>query len=170
MSYIKLFSEGGGVMSNNKNQSKGINGKWLVTVGVLLLFAIMLPSIFLLAKIAIGLIIIAIATISVKIFLKAISNAPEEKKTDQNQVAQQTTQSKIAVGLASISVLLLSAFTIVKVDLIAAACASAITLVLYDRLQDKEIGRDINNKFDEVADYITNFIASRVAGSKNCQV
>ncbi|WP_232503052.1 hypothetical protein [Wolbachia endosymbiont of Cimex lectularius] len=128
----------------------------------MLLCVMVLPSFFLLAKIAIGLITIAIATISMKTLLKATSNTSEEKKTDQNQVAQQTTRSKIAVGLTSIFALLLSAFIVVKVGLIATACAAVTALVLYDHLQNKEIGKYINNKFDEAADYTINFITSQV--------
>jgi len=147
-------------MLDRGNQSKKINGKWLAIGAGLLLCVMVLPSFFLLAKIAIGL--IAIATISMKTLLKATSNTSEEKKTDQNQVAQQTTRSKIAVGLTSIFALLLSAFIVVKVGLIATACAAVTALVLYDHLQNKEIGKYINNKFDEVADYTINFITSHV--------
>ncbi|NSX83433.1 hypothetical protein GOM44_03255 [Wolbachia endosymbiont of Atemnus politus] len=149
------------------------NWKWLAIGVGSLLFVMMLPSVFLLAKIAIGLITIAIATIAMKTLVKVTSNTSEEKKTEQNQVAQQTTRSKIVVGLTSISVLLLSAFTIVSVGLIAAVCAAVAVLVLYDHLQDKEIGKGINNKFDEAANYTINFITSLVekpTESKNCQV
>ncbi|BAP00203.1 MAG: hypothetical protein ACR5K3_05530 [Wolbachia sp.] len=149
-------------MLDRGNQSKKINGKWLAIGAGLLLCVMVLPSFFLLAKIAIGLITIAIATISMKTLLKATSNTSEEKKTDQNQVAQQTTRSKIAVGLTSIFALLLSAFIVVKVGLIATACAAVTALVLYDHLQNKEIGKYINNKFDEAADYTINFITSQV--------
>ncbi|MGL9688373.1 MAG: hypothetical protein ACR5K6_01120 [Wolbachia sp.] len=149
-------------MLDRGNQSKKINGKWLAIGASLLLCVIVLPSFFLLAKIAIGLITIAIATISMKTLLKATSNTSEEKKIDQNQVAQQTTRSKIAVGLTSIFALLLSAFIVVKVGLIATACAAVTALVLYDHLQNKEIGKYINNKFDEAADYTINFITSHV--------
>lgn len=149
-------------MLDSGNQSKKINGKWLAIGAGLLLCVMVLPSFFFLAKIAIGLITITAATISVKAFLKATSNTSEEKKTDQNQVAQQTTRSKIAVGLTSIFALLLSTFIVVKVGLIAAACAAVTALILYDCLQDKEIGRYINNKLDEIAESTTDFIVSNI--------
>ncbi|MGL9762761.1 MAG: hypothetical protein ACR5LB_11730 [Wolbachia sp.] len=147
-------------MLDRGNQSKKINGKWLAIGAGLLLCVMVLPSFLLLAKIAIWL--ITITTISMKTLLKATSNTSEEKKTDQNQVAQQTTRSKIAVGLTSIFALLLSAFIVVKVGLIEIACAAVTALVLYDHLQNKEIGKYINNKFDEATDYTINFITSHV--------
>ncbi|MGL9732411.1 MAG: hypothetical protein ACR5KX_06730 [Wolbachia sp.] len=147
-------------MLDRGNQSKKINGKWLAIGAGLLLYVMVLPSFLLLAKITIGL--ITIATISMKTLLKATSNTSEEKKTDQNQVAQQITRSKIAVGLTSIFALLLSAFIVVKVGLIAIACAAVTALVLYDHLQNKEIAKYINNKFDEATDYTINFITSHV--------
>ncbi|WP_341820597.1 hypothetical protein [Wolbachia endosymbiont (group A) of Myopa testacea] len=51
--------------------------KLLILGAGLLFFAMVFPSFFLLAKIAIGLAMIAIATIAVKIFSKTISNALE---------------------------------------------------------------------------------------------
>ncbi len=59
----------------------------------------MLPSILLLAKIAIGLIMVSVAAIAIKVALKTISNALEDKQADQSQATQQTTQSKIITWL-----------------------------------------------------------------------
>lgn len=135
--------------------------KLLIAGAGLLIFAMVLPSFFLLAKIAIGLAMIAIATIAVKISSKTISNVLEEKEAGQNQVAQQTTQSKIinlAIGLTSILVGGLSLFIIAQTGLIA-ACAAITALVLYE---NKEIGKEINDKFEKVADSITDFIVSNV--------
>ncbi len=75
----------------------------------------MLPSILLLAKIAIELIMVSVAAIAIKVALKTISNVLEKKEVGQNQVAQKTTQSKIinlAIGLTSILVGRLSLFII----------------------------------------------------------
>lgn len=133
--------------------------KLLIAGAGLLFFAMVLPSFFLLAKIAIGLAMIAITTIAVKISSKAISNILEEKKADQ--AAQQTTQSKImnlAIGLVSIFVGGLSLLTIAQTGLIA-ACTAITALVLY---KNEEIGKDINNEFDKVTDSITDFIVSSV--------
>ncbi|MBA8757976.1 hypothetical protein HCR18_02660 [Wolbachia pipientis] len=132
----------------------------------LLFFAMMLPLFFLLAKIAIGLAMTAIATIAVKIASKTISNILEEKEAGQNQAAQQTTQSKIinlAIELTSILVGGLSLFIIAQTDLIAACAAITITaLALHEYVKNQEIGKEINDKFDEVANSITNFIVSNV--------
>lgn len=68
-----------------------------------------------LAKIAIGLIMVSVAAIAIKVALKTISNALEDKQADQSQATQQTTQSKIinlAIGLTSIFVGGLSLFII----------------------------------------------------------
>ncbi|MFP3029736.1 MAG: hypothetical protein ACEY3M_00690 [Wolbachia sp.] len=142
-------------MNTSTNQPKKINEKWLTIVAGSLLFAMMLPSILLLAKIAIGLIMVSVAAIAIKVALKTISNVLEEKE------AQQTTQSKIinlAIGLTSILVGGLSLFIIAQTGLIA-ACAAITALVLYE---NKEIGKEINDKFEKVADSITDFIVSNV--------
>ncbi len=94
-------------MNTGTNQSKKINEKWLAGGIGALLFVMMLPSILLLAKIAIGLIMVSVAAIAIKVALKTISNALEDKQADQSQATQQTTQSKIinlAIGLTSIFV------------------------------------------------------------------
>lgn len=138
--------------------------KLLIVGAGLLFFAMAFPSFFLLAKIAIGLAMIAIVTIAVKIASKAISNVLEEKEAGQNQAAQQTTQSKIinlAIGLTSILVGGLSLFIIAQTGLIA-ACAAITALVLHEYVKNEEIGKDTNNKFDKVADSIPDFIVSSV--------
>ncbi len=148
-------------MHTNTNQPKKINEKWLTIVAGSLLFAMMLPSILLLAKIAIGLIMVSVAAIAIKVALKTTSNVLEEKEAE---VAQQTTQSKIinlAIGLTSILVGGLSLFIIAQTGLIA-ACAAITALALHEYVKNEEIGKDINNKFDKVADSITDFIASSV--------
>ncbi len=148
-------------MHTNTNQPKKINEKWLTIVAGSLLFAMMLPSILLLAKIAIGLIMVSVAAIAIKVALKTTSNVLEEKEAE---VAQQTTQSKIinlAIGLTSILVGGLSLFIIAQTGLIA-ACAAITALALHEYVKNEEIGKDINNKFDKVADGITDFTVSSV--------
>lgn len=138
--------------------------KLLIVGAGLLFFAMMLPSFFLLAKIAIGLAMTAIATIAVKIASKTTSNALEDKQADQSQATQQTTQSKIinlAIGLTSILVGGLSLFIIAQTGLIA-ACAAITALALHEYVKNEAIGKDINNEFDKVADGITDFIVSSV--------
>ncbi|WP_264718842.1 hypothetical protein [Wolbachia endosymbiont (group A) of Lasioglossum morio] len=135
--------------------------KLLIAGAGLLFFAMVLPSFFLLAKIAIGLAMIAIATIAIKISSKTISNALEKEKAE---VAQQTTQSKIinlAIGLTSIFVGGLSLFIIAQTGLIA-ACAAITALALHEYVKNQEIGKEINDKFDKVADDTINFIVSSV--------
>lgn len=138
--------------------------KLLIVGAGLLFFAMVFPSFFLLAKIAIGLAMIAIATIAVKIFSKTISNALEKEKVDQNQAAQQTTQSKIinlAIGLTFIFAGGLSMLIIAKTGLIA-ACAAITALALHEYVKNEKIGKEINDKFDKVADDTINFIVSNV--------
>lgn len=151
-------------MDTSTNQPKKINEKWLTIVAGSLLFAMMLPSILLLAKIAIGLIMVSVAAIAIKVALKTTSNVLEEKKADPDQAAQQTTKSRImnlAIGLTSILVGGLSLFIIAQTGLIA-ACAAITSLALHEYVKNEEIGKDINNKFDKVADGITDFIVSSV--------
>jgi hypothetical protein len=148
-------------MNTKTNKPKKINEKWLTIVAGSLLFAMMLPSILLLAKIAIGLIMVSVAAIAIKVALKTTSNVLEEKEAE---VAQQTTQSKIinlAIGLTSILVGGLSLFIIAQTGLIA-ACAAITALALHEYVKNEEIGKYINNKFDKVADGITDFTASSV--------
>ncbi|WP_065095199.1 MULTISPECIES: hypothetical protein [unclassified Wolbachia] len=119
--------------------------KLLIVGAGLLFFAMILPSFFLLAKIAIGLAMTAIATIAVKIASKTTSNALEDKQADQSQATQQTTQSKIinlAIGLTSILVGGLSLFIIAQTGLIA-ACAAITSLALHEYVKNEEIGKDI---------------------------
>jgi len=149
---------------NNENQSKKINGKWLAIGAGSLLFVMMLPSILLLAKIAIGLIIVPVVAIAMKVASKTISKVLEDKQEDQNQATQQTTQSRImnlAIGLLSIFVGGLSLFTIAQIGL-TATCAAVAALVLYACFKDEKIGKDINDKLDEIAESTTDFIVSNI--------
>ncbi|WP_341810021.1 hypothetical protein [Wolbachia endosymbiont (group A) of Apotomis capreana] len=151
-------------MNTGTNQSKKINEKWLAGGIGALLFVMMLPSILLLAKIAIGLIMVSVAAIAIKVALKTISNALEDKQADQSQATQQTTQSKIinlAIGLTSIFVGGLSLFIIAQTGLIA-ACAAITALALHEYVKNQEIGKEINDKFDKLADDTINFIVSSV--------
>ncbi|MDR2832049.1 MAG: hypothetical protein LBV62_04015 [Rickettsiales bacterium] len=147
-----------------KSNLKKINKKWLAIGAGSLLFAMMLPSVLLLAKIAIGLIMVSVAAIAVKVALKTISNTLEDKQADQSQAMQQTTQSKIinlAIGLVSIFTGGLSLFIIAKTGFIA-ACAAVSGLVLYEYVKDEEVGKNINTKLDKIADNTTNFVVSSV--------
>ncbi|MDR1139486.1 MAG: hypothetical protein LBJ80_04515 [Rickettsiales bacterium] len=151
-------------MSDNENQSKKINGKWLAIGAGLLLFVMMLPSILLLAKIAIGLIIVPVVAIAMKVASKTIPEVLEDRQKDQNQATQQTTQSRIinlAIGLLSIFAGGLLLFTIAQIGL-TATCAAVAALVLYKCFKDREIGKDINDKLDEIAESTTNFIVSNI--------
>lgn len=140
-------------------QPKEINKKWGVVGIGLLLFTMMLPSIFLLVKIAIGIALISLGTIAVKIAAKTISTAIED-----GQSAPQATQSRITnlmIGLTSIFVGGLSLIIIAKMGLIP-ACAAVTTLALYEYVKDEEIGKNVNNRLDEIADISTKFIISKI--------
>ncbi|MDG7055454.1 MAG: hypothetical protein LJD31_02830 [Wolbachia endosymbiont of Menacanthus eurysternus] len=147
-------------MPGSENQSKKISGKWLAIGAGSLLLVMMLPSILLLAKIAIGLIIVPVAAIAMKVASKTISQVLEDKQEDQNQ----TTQSKIinlAIGLLSIFVGGLSLFTIAQIGL-TVTCAAVAALALYACFKDEKIGKDINEKLDRIADSTTDFIVSNI--------
>lgn len=151
-------------MLDSGNQSKKISGKWLAIGAGSLLLVMMLPSILLLAKIAIGLIIVPVVAIAIKVALKTISKVLEDKQEDQNQATQQTTQSRIinlAIGLLSIFVGGLSLFTIAQIGL-TATCAAVAALVLYGYFKDEKIGKGINDKLDEIAENTTDFIVSNI--------
>ncbi|MFP3036344.1 MAG: hypothetical protein ACEY3A_05215 [Wolbachia sp.] len=146
-------------MPDSRNQSK-INGKWLAIEAGSLLLVMMLPSILLLAKMAIGLIIVTVVAIAIKVASKTISKVLEDKQEDKNQ----TTQSKIinlAIGLLSIFVGGLSLFTIAQIGL-TATCAAVAALVLYTCFKDREIGKDINQTLDGIADITTDFIVGNI--------
>ncbi|MGL9717514.1 MAG: hypothetical protein ACR5K9_02285 [Wolbachia sp.] len=141
-----------------------INGKWLAIGAGSLLFVMMLPSISLLAKVAVGLALASIITVAVKIASKTISSTLKDRQEGQNQAAQQTTQSKIinlAIGLVSTFIGGLSLLIIAKTGL-TAACAAVTALVLYECFKDEEIGKNTSDKLDKVADDTTNFIVSGV--------
>ncbi|MCM1001103.1 MAG: hypothetical protein KTV72_02070 [Wolbachia endosymbiont of Melophagus ovinus] len=151
-------------MLDSGNQSKKISGKWLAIGAGSLLFVMTLPSISLLAQIAIGLAMASIAAIAIKIASKTISKVLEDKQEDQNQATQQTTQSRIinlAIGLLSIFVGGLSLFTIAQIGL-TATCAAVAALVLYACFKDEKTGKDINDKLDEIAENTTDFIVSNI--------
>ncbi|QOD37863.1 hypothetical protein [Candidatus Wolbachia massiliensis] len=154
----------------NENQPKKVNRTWLAIGAGSLLFVMMLPSILLLAKIAIGLIIVPVVAIAIKIASKMMSNVLEDKQTDQGQAEQQTTQNKVvslAIGLISMFVGGLSLFTIAQIGL-TATCAAVTALVLYEYAKDyeydegKKIGKSIDTKLDEITDTTTNFIVSNI--------
>ncbi|MCA4774398.1 hypothetical protein [Wolbachia endosymbiont of Mansonella perstans] len=151
-------------MLDSGNQSKKINGKWLAIGAGSLLPVMMLPPILLLAKIAIGLIIVPVVAIAMKVASKTIPKVLEDKQEDQNQSTQQTTQSKIinlAIGLLSIFVGELTLFTIVQIGS-TATCAAVAALVLYACFKDREIGKNINDKLDEIAENTTDFTVSNI--------
>lgn len=146
-------------MNANTEQSKEIDRKWGMVGISLLIFTMMLPSIFLLVKIAIGIALISIGTIAVKIAAKTISTAIED-----NQSSPQATQSRITnlmIGLTSIFVGGLSLIIIAKIGLVT-ACAAVTTLALYEYVKDEEIGKNVNKRLDEVADISTKFIISKI--------
>ncbi|MCA4774690.1 hypothetical protein IHO40_00635 [Wolbachia endosymbiont of Mansonella ozzardi] len=151
-------------MPDSGNQSKKINGKWLAIGAGSLLLVMMLPPILLLAKIAIGLIVVPVVAIAMKVASKTISKVLEDKQEDQNQSTQKTTQSKIinlAIGLLSIFVGGLPLFTIAQIGS-TATCAVVAALVSYACFKDREIGKNINDKLDEIAENTTDFIVSNI--------
>ena len=150
----------------NTNRSKKISVSWGFVAAGLLLFMTVLPSVFLLVRIAVGLVMIFIATVAMKITLKTMLSAILE----EDKSAPQKTQSRIinlTIGLASIFVGGLSLIIIAKAGLIP-ACAAFIALVSYEYLKNEEIsenetiGEYVNNRFDEVADVSTKFIISKI--------
>lgn len=155
-------------MPNNTDQSKKINGKWLFIGGASLFLVIMLPSIFLLAKIAMMFVIISTTAIAIKIASKAISNVLEDKEN-------QSTQNKIinlAIGAVSILAGGLSLLITAKVGFIA-ICSTIAILALYEYIKDEKIGKDINDKFDEIANNTTEFCVNsieKLIPSQSCEV
>lgn len=155
-------------MPNNTDQSKKINEKWLFIGGASLFLVIMLPSIFLLAKIAMMFVIISTTAIAIKIASKAISNVLEDKEN-------QSTQNKIinlAIGAVSIHAGGLSLLITAKVGFIA-ICSTIAILALYEYIKDEKIGKDINDKFDEIANNTTEFCVNsieKLIPSQSCEV
>lgn len=155
-------------MLNNTDQSKKINEKWLFIGGASLFLVIMLPSIFLLAKIAMMFVIISTTAIAIKIASKAISNVLEDKEN-------QSTQNKIinlAIGAVSILAGGISLLITAKVGFIA-ICSTIAILALYEYIKDEKIGKDINDKFDEIANNTTEFCVNsieKLIPSQSCEV
>ncbi|BET35909.1 MULTISPECIES: hypothetical protein [Wolbachia] len=155
-------------MPNNTDQSKKINEKWLFIGGASLFLVIMLPSIFLLAKIAMMFVIISTTAIAIKIASKAISNVLEDKEN-------QSTQNKIinlAIGAVSILAGGISLLITAKVGFIA-ICSTIAILALYEYIKDEKIGKDINDKFDEIANDTTEFCVNNIEKlipSQSCEV
>ncbi|WP_410542682.1 hypothetical protein [Wolbachia endosymbiont of Tetranychus urticae] len=155
-------------MSSNTDQSKKINEKWLFIGGASLFLVIMLPSLFLLAKIAVMFVIISTTAIAIKIASKAISNVLEDKEN-------QSTQNKIinlAIGAVSILAGGLSLLITAKVGFIA-ICSTIAILALYEYIKDEKIGKDINDKFDEIANNTTEFCINsieKLIPSQSCEV
>ncbi|AZU37704.1 hypothetical protein BBB02_04235 [Wolbachia endosymbiont of Bemisia tabaci] len=155
-------------MPNNTDQSKKINEKWLFIGGASLFLVTILPSIFLLAKIAMMFIIISTTAIAIKIASKAISNVLEDKEN-------QSTQNKIinlAIGAVSILAGGLSLLITAKVGFIA-ICSTIAILTLYEYIKDEKIGKDINDKFDEIANNTTEFCVNsieKLIPSQSCEV
>ncbi|WP_264682329.1 MULTISPECIES: hypothetical protein [unclassified Wolbachia] len=155
-------------MPNNTGQSKKINEKWLFIGGASLFLVIMLPSIFLLAKIAMMFVIISTTAIAIKIASKAISNVLEDKEN-------QSTQNKIinlAIGAVSILAGGISLLITAKIGFIA-ICSTIAILALYEYIKDEKIGKDINDKFDKIANNTTEFCVNsieKLIPSQSCEV
>lgn len=155
-------------MPNNTDQSKKINEKWLFIGGASLFLVIMLPSIFLLAKIAMMFVIISTTAIAIKIASKAISNVLEDKEN-------QSTQNKIinlAIGAVSILAGGISLLITAKVGFIA-ICSTIAILALYEYIKDEKIGKNINDQFDEIANNTTEFCVNsieKLIPSQSCEV
>lgn len=146
-------------MNANTEHSKEINRKWGMVGIVLLIFTMMLPSIFLLVKIAIGITLISLGTIAVKIASKTISSAIEDDKSSPQ--ATQSRMTNLMIGLTSIFVGGLSLIIIAKMGLIP-ACAAVTTLALYEYVKDEEIGKNVNKRLDKVAGKLTEIIISKI--------
>ncbi|OCA06310.1 hypothetical protein [Wolbachia endosymbiont of Trichogramma pretiosum] len=155
-------------MPNSTNQSKKISGRWLFIGGALLFLVIMLPLVFLLAKIAMMFVIISTTAIAIKTSSKAISNALEDKEN-------QSMQNKIinlAIGGLSIFAGGLSLLITEKVGFIA-ICSTIAILALYEYIKDEKIGKYINDRFDEIANNITEFCVNsikKLIPSQSCEV
>lgn len=155
-------------MPNNTDQSKKINEKWLLIGGASLFLVIMLPSIFLLAKIAMMFVIISTTAIAIKIASKAISKVLEDKEN-------QSTQNKItnlAIGAVSILTGGLSLLITAKADFIA-ICSTIAILALCEYIKDEKIVKNINDKFDEIANNTTEFCVNsieKLTPSQSCEV
>lgn len=155
-------------MPNNTDQSKKINEEWLFIGGASLFLVVMLPSIFLLAKIAMMFVIISTTAIAIKIASKAISNVLEDK---ENQSAQNKIID-LAIGAVSILAGGLSLLITAKVGFIA-ICSTIAILALYEYIKDEKIGKDISDKFDEIANNTTEFCVNsieKLIPSQSCEV
>ncbi|RDD34294.1 hypothetical protein Wcon_01643 [Wolbachia endosymbiont of Cylisticus convexus] len=155
-------------MPSNTDQPKKKNEKWLLIGAGSLLLATMLPSIFLLAKIAIAFIMTSTTAIAIKVVSKAISNVLEDKEN-------QSTQNKIinlAIGAVSILTGGLSLLITAKTGL-TAVCSTIAILALYEYIKDEKIGKTINDKFDEIANNTTEFCVDsieKLIPSQSCEV
>ncbi|NUY39313.1 hypothetical protein GO684_01045 [Wolbachia endosymbiont of Litomosoides brasiliensis] len=157
-------------MFANGDRPKKINQKWLAIGAGSLLFMMMLPSILLLAKMVIGLIMISVVAIAIKITSKTLLNVLENKQADPNQPTPQTTQSRVVnlvVGLISTFAGGLSLLIIAKTG-ITITCAAVAALAIYEYAkdykyaEDKEMSTSINDKLDDIAKNTTNSIVSGI--------
>ena len=128
-------------MHTNTLKNERINEKLLIAGAGLLLFAMALPSIFILAKVAVGLAMLALGIIAFKVTLKAMLNTLGQGETDKNH----TTRNKIiniAIGLTSVLIGGLSLLILAKTGLIA-VCAAFTALVLHEcfKSEEKEVGK-----------------------------
>ncbi|WP_395460291.1 hypothetical protein [Wolbachia endosymbiont (group B) of Myelois circumvoluta] len=87
----------------------------------------------------------------------------------------QSTQNKIinlAIGAVSILAGGLSLLITAKVGFIA-ICSTIAILALYEYIKDEKIGKDINDKFDEIANNTTEFCVNsieKLIPSQSCEV
>ncbi|APR98013.1 hypothetical protein [Wolbachia endosymbiont of Folsomia candida] len=122
-------------MHSNTAQHNKVNNKLLI--GAAALFVVMsLPSIFILAKVAIGLAMLSVGIIAFKVTLKVLLNTLEQSETNKNHSIRDKIIN-IAIGLTSVFIGALSLLIMAKTGLIA-VCAAFTALVLHEYTKSEE--------------------------------
>lgn len=116
-------------------QPNKVDNKLLIGAAVAL-FLMSLPSIFILAKVAIGLAMLSLGIITFKVTLKVMLNTLEESEADKNHAIRNKIVN-ITIGLTSILVGGLSLLIMAKTGLIA-VCAAFTALVLHEYTKSEE--------------------------------
>lgn len=146
----------------------------LSTAAMGLAFSIIaLPSIVLIAKLALGVSIIILGFLAVKIVSRVISDVFKVNNTAaQDQVSgdrshnptKQRQAISIAVGVVALFVSGISFLAIVEAGM-TAACAAVAVLALYECIKEAKLGKDVDGILDDKANVIYDYVVGRV---ENC--
>jgi len=154
----------------NGAQPSNIDYKLSAAAMGLMVCIVALPSIVLIAKLALGMSVIVLGFLAVKIVSRVISDIFKVNNTAaQGQASGDTSQNptkqrqaiSIAVGAVALLISGISLLAIAEAGMIA-ACSAAAVLALYEFAQKGELGKSMGENFNKKANMIHDLAVSSI--------